>query len=739
MLRKRTLYDIFKLRVLLYFVVPVVLAAIIIFANHRLNIRQYYKQYNDFYNNYTDEVFFNMDNEINTIVQMDYWLKNHDINKVFNSDTDVSDLEARVAIQKMQKMKDDFNIIDSILIVNRKADYVIATNGKATLERYFNDIYRYKVYDNLYFKGLRYPAETMLKLPPTAVEGNDGSERYVLPIVKMASLDENPNSFFVFNISLEKLLGNRTTSKYTSNTSFWFVNKKDRQFYSGGKNIMTVDEKVWNTIDFDKQVQNYKDNKGNKYCVITRTISPNLMDYAYVVFIPIKDVGEEVSSVTVKIVVVSLIIYLLFAVIVMILASDIGKFFGKLIKPLNFNEQVKMKEIFKVTDRISRGFSNIVMENKSMKLEIKNMVGDVKEKMITDVLNNKNRQVKMSLYKYDSFIPVIFRIIPKNQMDDKVLLSIKEQLYSALHKYFDGMYETYDITKPDEEACFVLNVPHNIEISALKNGIEKLSQIVSGEEINVRFEYLIGEICDSFEKLKGEYLKLRESFTGKTSAEQNNKKYLYRASEHNSIINSILEGDYNKTIANIDRILISNVLGGVSADDMKVLYQNIINTIITALKMKKVDVDNLINSVGNEAYFNIGKLTETEISSFVLELIKGASGCDDKNSEERLIEGVCEYVNENFRDYSLTLESVAKHFNVDAKNLSKQFKKYNAITFHKYLTELKIEEAKRLLITTNMSVEQIYMNVGYISRTTFIRAFNSVEKLTPSEYRKNIK
>ena len=39
---------------------------------------------------------------------------------------------------------------------------------------------------------------------------------------------------------------------------------------------------------------------------------------------------------------------------------------------------------------------------------------------------------------------------------------------------------------------------------------------------------------------------------------------------------------------------------------------------------------------------------------------------------------------------------------------------------------------------TNMSIEQIYNRVGYISRTTFIRAFTSVENITPSEYRKNV-
>ena len=736
MFHKRTVYDIFKLKILMYFVVPIVLTAIIIVSNHHLNIQQYYNMYNEFYNNYTDEVFFNMEKEINTIVQMDHWLKNNDVKRVFDAGTDVTESEASIAIRHMRNMKNDFNIIDSILLINRKSGTVVATNGKADIERYFSDICKYTEYDAAYFKDIRYPVDASVKLPPTAIEGSDGNVRYVMPIVKMASVNENPGSFFVFNISLEKLLEARTTSKYTSNTSFWFVNKKDKQFYSGGKNVISIDEKIWNSIDLDVPVQNYEDANGEKYCVITKSVSPNLMDFAYLVFVPIKDVSRAVFGVTLKIILISILIYLLFAIIVLVLASDIGKFLGNLVKPLNFTEQIKMKEIFKVTDKISKEFSKILNENSSMKLEINSMMGDVKEKMITDVLNNKSRQVKMSLYKYDSFIPVIFRIIPKTEMDENVLSSIKEQLYSALRRCFDGMYEAYDITGGGEGVHFVLNIPHDIKVKSLKGEIEKLASIVSEKEINIEFEYYMGAISHSFEMLRDEYMTLRGKLNDK-QARTADTKFMYRVSEHNSIINSILEGDYNKTIANIDRILITNVVNNVSSNDMNILYQNIINTVITAFKMKKIDVDKIVNDIGLDAYFNMGEMSETEITQFILKLINSIENSDNKNADEAIISDIVKFVGENYSDYSLTLESVAKEFNIDPKNLSRKFKKYSNMTFHKYLTELKIEEAKRLLITTDMSIEQIYTKVGYVSRTTFIRAFNSVEMVTPSEYRKN--
>lgn len=741
MYQKRTLYDIFKLRILLCFVVPIALAAVIIYANHMLNTQQYYEMYNKFYVNYTDEVFVNMDNEINTIVKLDYWLKNESIKRVFEKDNDISDVEARGVIQHMQKLRDDFDIIDSVLIVNRKADVVVATNGKATIDKYFGNIFKSNEYGAAYFKELRYPADTVIKLPPTAI-GNDTDTRYVMPVIKMPPLGESPNSFFVFNISIDKLLGTNAISKYTDNTSFWFVNKKDKQFYSAGGNRLIIDEKIWDVIDFDSGMQRYEDNKGEKYYLFTKTVSPNLLDYAYIVLIPINDVQNAITSVTMKIAIISIIIYLLFAVTVMLIASNIGKSFAQLVKPFNFTEQVKMREVFKVTDKISVEISKLIEENDNINREMRSMMSDVKEKMITDVINNKNRAVKMSLYQYDTFLPIAFRIVPSKEMNGNVFSAIEEKLYSLMHSYFEEKYETFDIKNFSGEVHIVLNVPRSLERSDIENEVNMLSELVTKNEIGVKFVYHIGKMCDSFEKLRDEYIELIKNMGERAEQapdRQYDNKYIYRASEHSAIINSILEGDYNKTIANIDTILITNVVNDVSGDDMKVLYQNIINTLITAVRMKKIDVDELIKSIGEDVYFDISERTESEISFFILELIQAIDGFGDGNSDEKLIRDVTAYIGENYGNYDITLESVAKEFGVDAKNLSRQFKKYNKITFHKYLTELRIETAKRLLITTDMSIESIYTEVGFVSRTTFMRAFNSVEKSTPSEYRKKAK
>ena len=165
--------------------------------------------------------------------------------------------------------------------------------------------------------------------------------------------------------------------------------------------------------------------------------------------------------------------------VVLLIATDMGGSIAELVKPLNFTEQVKMSEIFKVTGKISKEFSKILEENSSMN----------KEKMITDVINNKNRQAKMSLYKYDNFLPVVFRIIPTAQTDESVMDAIEESLYSLIHNYFHGKYEAYDIKNLNGEFHFVLNVAQGVDKAAIGGEIKKLSEVVLKNKIGARLVY----------------------------------------------------------------------------------------------------------------------------------------------------------------------------------------------------------------------------------------------------------
>lgn len=105
-------------------------------------------------------------------------------------------------------------------------------------------------------------------------------------------------------------------------------------------------------------------------------------------------------------------------------------------------------------------------------------------------------------------------------------------------------------------------------------------------------------------------------------------------------------------------------------------------------------------------------------------------------SQKNQIGSIVKYINENFKS-EIYLDNVASRFDMTPKYFSYYFKKELNVGFSEYLTNLRIEEAKRLLLKTKMSIAEIVNEIGYQNNITFNTAFKKKTGMSPSQYRKN--
>ena len=82
-----------------------------------------------------------------------------------------------------------------------------------------------------------------------------------------------------------------------------------------------------------------------------------------------------------------------------------------------------------------------------------------------------------------------------------------------------------------------------------------------------------------------------------------------------------------------------------------------------------------------------------------------------------------------------SLEALAEQFHLTKRTLLRRFKAALNDTPRNYLQRLRVEQATRLLETTNQPVEQIVMQVGYEDVSSFRKLFLHYTELTPSQYR----
>ena len=108
--------------------------------------------------------------------------------------------------------------------------------------------------------------------------------------------------------------------------------------------------------------------------------------------------------------------------------------------------------------------------------------------------------------------------------------------------------------------------------------------------------------------------------------------------------------------------------------------------------------------------------------------IKEAEECKD----ERLVE-ILNYIQMNYLD--VTLEDLSEKFYLSKPYLSKYIKEKSGVTFGETVKHVRMKKARALLKSTNMTVENIALSVGYQNVEHFNRLFKKAYKMTPVQYR----
>ncbi|WP_250673611.1 response regulator [Paraclostridium ghonii] len=105
-----------------------------------------------------------------------------------------------------------------------------------------------------------------------------------------------------------------------------------------------------------------------------------------------------------------------------------------------------------------------------------------------------------------------------------------------------------------------------------------------------------------------------------------------------------------------------------------------------------------------------------------------------KDKKDLSISASIEYIDKNLGE-NVSLEQVASICNLSPCYFSKVFKKEVGVNFISYVNDKKISKAKEILETTDNSIINIAIDLGYEDCGYFIRVFKKLQGITPKKYR----
>ena len=85
---------------------------------------------------------------------------------------------------------------------------------------------------------------------------------------------------------------------------------------------------------------------------------------------------------------------------------------------------------------------------------------------------------------------------------------------------------------------------------------------------------------------------------------------------------------------------------------------------------------------------------------------------------------------------AISVTDIAQSVNLSVYYFTRLFTKYTQTSPHNYLSSIRLEAAKKLLIYTFDDIETISNRIGFQSSSHFIRAFKKANNITPNNFRK---
>jgi AraC-like DNA-binding protein len=168
-------------------------------------------------------------------------------------------------------------------------------------------------------------------------------------------------------------------------------------------------------------------------------------------------------------------------------------------------------------------------------------------------------------------------------------------------------------------------------------------------------------------------------------------------------------------------------------------FEHVIYLDDTLYQKIEVHFDNIIEEFKGNLQLKEQRL-EVLFELLLIDLFRSKYECFSWENREdmNIVYQVQRYVSQNFTQ-NITLSATAERFHVSQYYLSHRFQNIAGYGFQQYLIFCRLNEAKRLLMTTDLPVSILCEQCGYEDTNNFIRAFRRREGITPLQFRKTMK
>ena len=217
--------------------------------------------------------------------------------------------------------------------------------------------------------------------------------------------------------------------------------------------------------------------------------------------------------------------------------------------------------------------------------------------------------------------------------------------------------------------------------------------------------------------------------------------YYYPEQEEQRLLNMVKSGDVSGVRTALNYICNENFTSRKLSNNMMVAFINHLWQGIVEIDRLNLIIDDSLTEKLNDSYETFYKLNDLQklqvCTQFYLDICESLH-LNRQIKAENFMTEITQYVEENYLDPDISLTTLADKYNFSETYLSQRFKEHTGENFYNHVQTLRINKAINLLETSNLTIQEISVRVGYSAYNTFAKAFKRITGVSAGEYRKNM-
>lgn len=646
------------------------------------------------------------------------------------------------------------DLIEGIAIYRRSDGLVVSDKAVYQDEEYFQNFHRYEDYDLAFWKNItnEQKAFTMLKSTKT-FSYMDRNSTMLLPVIYSGSFGPYSDSLFIIDLNYSSIQKNLDRFRTTANSEIFVISdsRSDLLFSSSSACVDVVPELALEqqeeSVSFQRKLN------GKKTIVIIQRERLNLQEIRVATLIPQQDVTFMLQKSSKVILWLSITFNVVVALLLIrILSRHVYSPVQQLLQYTTGDQPIAGENEFEVLKRIYANAENIISNTRT---ELQRTMCIAREQVLRKALLGRefspaekdyirrNAAGGDTSYRMVTIQPVYKQAIYEDFSPDFTINTL--DLIKTVVNVMFSFCDIWILEMESDQLVLFLGGVHSEQEPLVYSACQQIIQIFQEDEQYLCLLIYLDTKDVRLPELSQYYKEMTRGINGTPPAgrsrivnctdRDDSDEIVLPADEENKIINLLASGKKEDARRWLETVFDHCIQGGFSGTRIFNMVMQLYFAGTKALSRHGLTMDSQLNQSFSEFVAGLQNKSLDVIRIYLCSFFSQVADRCASVDVPLNMKLFSSYLDENYNK-DLSLDMLAEKYNTSAQYISRLIKKEVGMTYQSYLNHLRITKAQELLVSTDLSITEIYEQVGYNSRNTFVKTFKSMTGVTPSDYRR---